>query len=132
MTPGLRAVLEVRHASWLAPEVTERLARANVALCLHDWRECPVRDVVTADFVYVRRHGAARRYGGSYPRRLLAADAADLRAWRRQGRDVYVYFNNDDRAFAVHNALALIDLARGPRAAPPAPARARRARVTSS
>jgi uncharacterized protein YecE (DUF72 family) len=115
---GVRAAFEVRHASWLDPAVQARLTRANVALCLHDWRECPVRDGITADFVYLRRHGAARRYAGSYSRRQLAADAARIRAWLRQGRDVYVYFNNDDRACAVRNARTLIDLVRGPAARP--------------
>jgi uncharacterized protein YecE (DUF72 family) len=106
----LRAVLEVRHPSWLEPAVFDRLREANVALCLADWRECPVRDVVTADFVYVRRHGWGRRYGGLYRERHLTADAADVARWRRQGLDVYVYFNNDGEGAAVKNALRLQEL----------------------
>jgi uncharacterized protein YecE (DUF72 family) len=102
-----RAVFEVRHASWLVPEVFERLARANVALCLHDWKEQPVLGPLTADFVYVRRHGTRRRYGGSYTERMLEADAARIRGWIAGGRDVYVYFNNDGRAAAVRNAQSL-------------------------
>lgn len=105
-----RAVLEVRHASWLVDEVFARLAAANVALCLHDWREQPVTGPLTADFVYVRRHGTRRRYGGSYSERLLAADAARIARWRAGGRDVFVYFNNDGRAAAVRNALRLAQL----------------------
>ena len=105
-----RVVLEVRHASWLVDDVFERLARANVALCLHDWKEQPVTGPVTADFVYVRRHGTRRRYGGSYTERMLAADAGLIRAWRAEGRDVYVYFNNDGRAAAVRNAIRLSQL----------------------
>jgi uncharacterized protein YecE (DUF72 family) len=105
-----RAVLEVRHASWLVDDVFERLARANVALCLHDWREQPVTGPITADFVYVRRHGTRRRYGGSYTEPMLRADAAAIRQWRAGGRDVYVYFNNDGRAAAVRNALRLTEL----------------------
>ncbi len=103
----LRAVLEIRHASWLVPEVIERLRRAGVALCLTDWRETPVRDVLTADFVYVRRHGARRRYGGPYPEASLREDARDIRRWLRQGRHVYVYFNNDGLAHAVRDAERL-------------------------
>ena len=107
-----RAVLEVRHASWLVDEVYERLARANVALCLHDWKEQPVEGPVTADFVYVRRHGSRRRYGGSYTERALQRDAARIRGWLRDGRDVFVYFNNDGRAAAVRNALRLTEILR--------------------
>jgi uncharacterized protein YecE (DUF72 family) len=105
--PGLRAVLEVRHESWLIPEVFDLLTRANVALCLQDWREAPVRAPVTADFVYIRRHGTTHRYGGSYTDAMLRADASNVRAWLREGRDVYVYFNNDGNAYAVRNAQRL-------------------------
>src|SRR5205823_2624327 len=88
----------------------ERLARANVALCLHDWREQPVTGPLTADFVYVRRHGTRRRYGGSYTDAMLRDDAARVAGWTRGGRDVYVYFNNDGRAAAVRNARRLTEL----------------------
>ena len=105
-----RAVLEVRHASWLVDEVFVRLARANVALCFHDWREQPVTGPITADFVYVRRHGTHRRYGGSYTDRMLADDARRIAQWRAQGKDVFVYFNNDGGAAAVRNATRLLEL----------------------
>lgn len=108
------AVLEVRHASWLVDDVFERLARANVALCLHDWTEQPVTGPLTADFVYVRRHGTRRRYGGSYPERMLRADAARVDGWRAAGKDVFVYFNNDGGAAAVRNALRLAELVQAP------------------
>src|SRR5919109_3073085 len=45
--PHVRWVLEVRHASWLVEPVFERLARANVSLCLHDWKEQPVTGPLT-------------------------------------------------------------------------------------
>ncbi len=123
--PGLRAALEVRHPSWLAPAVADRLARAGVALCLHDARTCPVDGPLTADFVYVRRHGWPGD-GGDYPEAALRADAARIGGWLAEGRDVYVYFNNDAEAFAVFNARRLRALLeeRAPR---PRPARARRA-----
>lgn len=105
--PGLRAVLEVRHPSWLVPEVFERLERGNVALCCHDWRSVPVTAPVTADFVSVRRHGPRRRYKGRLRERRLRADARGVRAGRREGRDVYVYFNNEGGGAAVRNALTL-------------------------
>ena len=84
--PHVRWVLEVRHASWLVEPVFERLRRANVSLCLHDWKEQPVTDPLTADFVYVRRHGTRRRYGGSYTEAMLAADAGRVDEWTRDGR----------------------------------------------
>jgi uncharacterized protein YecE (DUF72 family) len=112
LVPGLRAVLEVRHPSWLAPEATRRLAAAGVALCLADGTALPVTGPLTADFVYVRRHGF--RGSGSYPEAALRADARRIRRWRREGRDVYVYFNNDRKGYAVTNARRLRELVGDP------------------
>lgn len=120
--PRLRAVLEVRHLSWLEPVVLARLEEAGVALCLADWRAVPVTGPLTADFVYVRRHGPP---SGSYSARQIRADARSVRAWLREGRDVYVYFNNDARARAVANARRLRDLLAG--GVRPAPDRRRAA-----
>jgi uncharacterized protein YecE (DUF72 family) len=105
--PKLRAVLEVRHESWLALDIVRRLDRARVALCLHDSAQLSVTGPITAPFVYIRRHGTSGRYHGSYPTGMLVQDATRIRSWLRQDRDVYVYFNNDHRAFAVANALKL-------------------------
>jgi uncharacterized protein YecE (DUF72 family) len=106
--PRLRAVLEVRHASWLEDAVITRLTSANVALCFHDWRAQPVSGPVTADFVYVRRHGTSpRKYHGAYTLPMLREDARDIRKWKRAGLDVYVYFNNDFEGNAWRNALTL-------------------------
>jgi len=65
---------------------------------------------VTADFVYLRRHGTGVRYGGSYPASALKEDARQIRRWLAEGRDVYVYFNNDEAGFAVQDAQRLIEL----------------------
>ena len=38
---------------------------------------------------------------------MLRKDARDIRAWRRRGLGVYVYFNNDFGGHAWRNALTL-------------------------
>ena len=110
LVPGLRATLEVRHASWLTPAATDRLAAAGVALCFHDARVQPGPGPVTADFVNVRRHGTTRRLRGSYTESMLRADAARIRAWLARDLDVYVYFNNDGGGMAVRNAERLLSI----------------------
>jgi uncharacterized protein YecE (DUF72 family) len=112
LVPDPRAVLEVRHPSWLVPAVVDRLRAAGVALCLADWRALPVDGPLTADFVYVRRHGPGPRYGDAYPLHRLRRDAADIRRWLGEGRDVYVYFNNDAEGHAVRDARRLHRLLR--------------------
>jgi uncharacterized protein YecE (DUF72 family) len=65
---------------------------------------------VTADFVYLRFHGQTRLYGSSYDDDALRAWAERIRVWRGAGLDVFAYFNNDERAFAVRDALRLREL----------------------
>jgi uncharacterized protein YecE (DUF72 family) len=108
--PGVQVVIEVREPSWLAPEVLGILEKANIALCLADWPSLPVEGPITADFVYVRRHGAQGRYAGAYSQRALQRDAERITDWLRAGRTVYIYFNNDADAHAVRNALTLKEL----------------------
>lgn len=71
----------------------------------------------TAGFVYVRLHGPDPQamYGGSYSADDLRWWAARISEWDAQGRDVYVYFNNDLGGNAVRNARDLkVELGRRP------------------
>jgi uncharacterized protein YecE (DUF72 family) len=63
----------------------------------------------TSDTVYVRLHGPdpAHLYGGSYSDDDLAWWVERIGEWDAQGRDVYVYFNNDGEGNAVRNAWTL-------------------------
>lgn len=62
---------------------------------------------MTADFTYVRLHGPGGPYQGSYPDAKLRDWATRIRSWKRDLRAIYVYFDNDQAAFAVENARAL-------------------------
>lgn len=102
-----RWVIECRDQRWLNDEVLDILRRRRAALCLHDMIEGhPL--TLTADWTYRRFHGDD--YAGSYSDRFLASEADRLVDWLRDGRDVYAYFNNDESAHAVHNALTLKQL----------------------
>lgn len=106
----LQVVFEFREPSWLSPDVLAVLEKFNVALCLADWPDVSVEGPITANFVYVRRHGAGSLYAGSYSRPRLRREAARIQGWLAEGRSVYVYFNNDANANAVANALTLKEL----------------------
>ncbi len=99
-----RWAVEVRDARWLGEPLLEVLRAAGAALVIHDLLEDHPR-AVTADFVYLRFHGDRAR--GVYPRQALAAWARRVSEWLEQGLDVYVYFNNDHEAHAIHDALDL-------------------------
>jgi uncharacterized protein YecE (DUF72 family) len=105
--PGVSVAFEFREPSWLTPEVFAALEKANAALCLADWPDLPVEGPLTADFVYIRRHGAGALYAGAYSRTVLRREAERIQTWLAGGRNVYVYFNNDAEAHAIANALTL-------------------------
>jgi len=107
IVPGVRAALEVRNPSWLSPDCFEALRQHNVALAFTDWPALKVKEPLTADFVFLRRHGPEGLYSSDYSDALLQEDARQIRAWRAQGRDVYAYFNNDVHGYAPRNAATL-------------------------
>jgi len=107
IVPGVRAALEVRHPSWLCPECLALLRNHNVALVFADWPELPVREPITANFIFVRRHGPGELYSSNYTDFALKHEAREIRIWLSQRRDVFVYFNNDVSAHAIRNAETL-------------------------
>lgn len=106
----IRHAIELRHASWFIPAVADRLRAAGVAVCLGDAPDFPMWREVTADFVYVRLHGHTRKYASSYSGESLRCWAASARGWRDEGRDVFVYFDNDAEGHAVRNARTFAEL----------------------
>jgi uncharacterized protein YecE (DUF72 family) len=68
---------------------------------------------VTSDFVYVRLHGDKELYASGYTDASLADWAAKCHAWGQQGLDVFVYFDNDIKGYAPHDATRLISLLSG-------------------
>lgn len=113
----MRWAVEVRDASWLHDEVFDVLRRHRAALCIHGllprhpW-------LLTADWAYLRFHGphaTGEQYSGRYGGHRLGAVARRLRAWLDDGVEVFAYFNNDERGYAVEDARWLHDrLSRAP------------------
>jgi uncharacterized protein YecE (DUF72 family) len=118
----LRCAFEFRNETWFSPEIEALLARHNAAFCIYDIarRRSPLS--ATANFVYLRLHGPeAAAYAGSYSDAELSKWAERIENWLAEGRDVFCYFDNDQKAYAAHDALRL-------RAMLASPKRAQRAR----
>ena len=116
----LRHVVEARHASYRTPEFCELLRAHDVGMVVADsagtW---PMFDEVTSGVAYVRLHGDTELYTGAYSPVALDRWAAKARAWEDAGLDVYVYFDNDGKAHAPFDALALQErLGVGPSVSP--------------
>lgn len=107
LSPHRRYAFEFRHASWYAPPIVQLLRKHRLALCLSDHHDAPAPWLRTAEFVYIRGHGPSGRYHGHYSSAMLTEWARRIRAWKRQGCDVFVYFDNDQKSAAPFDALRL-------------------------
>ena len=105
---GYRWAVEFRDPSWLRDEVYEVLQRYGAALCMHDLiRDHP--DVITTDWTYLRYHGD-RHHRGNYSPAALGREAARIERYLGAGLDVFAYFNNDARGYAIRNAMKLREM----------------------
>ncbi len=105
--PGLCSALEIRHTSWYDDACFAVLRKHNISLVLTDWPGCIVEGPLTANFVFVRRHGPNSLYASNYPDTYLQRDVQQIHSWLAEGRAVYIYFNNDAHGYAIKNALSL-------------------------
>ncbi|MFN3919546.1 MAG: DUF72 domain-containing protein [Methylohalobius sp.] len=105
---GHRYAFEFRDPSWHCQPVYELLNRAGAAFCPFDLAGLVSPRVTTADFTYVRLHGHAQRYRGSYSDALLHDWASWLSSQLTKGLNLWVFFDNtDEAANAVFDAKRL-------------------------
>lgn len=102
-----RYAFEFRNPDWQTSVIIKILQAAGCAFCIYEFNGVKTPDIVTADFVYIRLHGPRRAYQGSYDTCAIQEWAGKIVSWSRQGKDVYIYFDNDEKAYAAKNALAL-------------------------
>jgi uncharacterized protein YecE (DUF72 family) len=98
----------------------------------------PYAEDLTADFMYLRLHGSETLYGGSYKDEALEEWARRIASWAaggqiddarlissakprpRAARDVFCYFDNDQKVRAPFDACRLMErLGLGPCASNP-------------
>lgn len=120
--PGTRHAFEFRDESWFEDDaVADTLEEHDAAFVLADMPfqvlapgqrsrsidRPEVRADHTSDFAYVRRHGPEERYASKYPDSMRASDATWVQRWIDEGKDVFVFYNNDSDGFAVRDADSL-------------------------
>jgi uncharacterized protein YecE (DUF72 family) len=109
---SIRVAVELRHPSWNDPAVYAVLEKRRAAYVVMSGAGLACIPRATTDFVYVRMHGPDpdSMYAGSYPDKELRRWAKRIADWDGEGRDVWMYFNNDPHGHAVRNALFLRSL----------------------
>jgi len=121
----LRYAIEVRHESFMTPEFFALLRRHNIAFVFADSAgKWPYAEDLTADFIYIRLHGAEELYVSGYTDRALDRWADRIDHWRKGKQpsdakliacakrpakrlDVFVYFDNDAKVYAPFDAQRL-------------------------
>ena len=121
----LRYAIEIRHRSFMVPEFFEMLRKHNIAFVFADTaKKWPYAEDLTADFIYIRLHGAEKLYVSGYSDNALDWWAKRIEHWRRgkqsrdailigkrvidnRAREVFVYFDNDAKVHAPFDALRL-------------------------
>ena len=93
--PGWKIAVEFRHNSWYERAVYRVLQSYGATMVEQDLPASATPPIqVAEDFTYLRFHGPEGRYRGSYEETFLASHAARIRDGIKDGRDMYVYFNN--------------------------------------
>jgi len=107
---GHQYTIEFRNQTWYTEEVYDVLKKYNVAFCIYelDGHVSPI--ITTADLVYIRLHGPGAKYQGSYSDEVLGEWAARIQRWKRAGKSVFVYFDNDQEGYAAFNAKTLLGM----------------------
>jgi uncharacterized protein YecE (DUF72 family) len=122
----IRHVVEVRHASFVVPELVALLREFSVAAVLADSAKHPLIADVTADFVYARLQRTSEKEKAGYPAPTLDLWAQRARRWaageapddlapvagpppRAAARDVFIYMISGAKVRAPAAAVALID-----------------------
>ncbi len=106
----LKNTFEFRNKTWMNKSVFDLFKKEGVTPCMADWPAFLNKLPLTADFVYMRRHGEEGSYDTSYSTESLKKEAKRVKAYLRKKRDVFIYFNNDALGYAPKNATELVTL----------------------
>ena len=90
-----RKAVEFRHVSWYSPDIFRLLEQYQAVPVFHDMPRSKIMlDETQSDWVYMRFHGPAGDYKGSYNADQLREQAERTIRFLQQDKDVYIYFNN--------------------------------------
>lgn len=112
----VRHALEFRSPTYCTDEAFALLREHDVACVVADTAgRFPMAEAVTSDLVYVRLHGDTELYASGYDDAALRRWADRCRSWAEGGDvdEVVVYFDNDARGHAPHDAERLQELLGG-------------------
>lgn len=103
-----QVAVEFRNQHWFTTETRDLLESLNVIFCDIDSPKFTFQKWLTSQTAYIRLHGRSRLYASNYSHEELLEIADYARNLSKRGaKAVYIFFNNDYRAYATQNALDL-------------------------
>lgn len=107
---NLAHAVEFRHPEWFQEPTFFLLRHYRVASVSMSSLRMPMNLEVTGPIVYIRFHGLAGGPRHDYTTQELEPWARHIRAQAENGKNVYVYFNNDLNVRAPANAQLLREM----------------------
>jgi uncharacterized protein YecE (DUF72 family) len=90
-----RVAVEFRNKSWYHDNIYDLLNSHKAAIVVQDIRKSATPFLKhKSDFMYIRFHGPTGNYRDSYSDDFLNEYASFLNEWIKEGKTIYVYFNN--------------------------------------
>jgi uncharacterized protein YecE (DUF72 family) len=106
---------QFRHKSWFCEELYELLNKKQMNLCFYDHKEYRSPEIITSPFIYIRMHGPYKQaYKGSYEESTLLEYSQKFQKWQKEGKSIYCYFDNDEKANAPKDAQRLKQMLKKP------------------
>lgn len=103
---NFRYTFEFRDKTWLNQDTYSLFSQHNISICIYDFESSLSLEGLTADFIYLRLHGPIGAYQGQYSDKEIDFWANKISEWSLN-REIFCYFDNDERGYAPQDALRL-------------------------
>ncbi len=107
LPPGYKYTFEFRHPGWWRDETYRFLEKKNIAFCIYELGKVLTPRITTGNTVYIRLHGPGKKYKGNYDAGTINFWSDLFVRWADEGKEIFCYFDNDEKGYAVRNALEL-------------------------
>lgn len=91
-------------------EVYGLLKCRSAAFCIFDGDGSTAPLIADGDLVYLRLHGPGSAYAGNYRAPGLRRWVDRAHGWKRQSKEVFLFFDNDEKGYAAKNGTRTIGL----------------------
>ena len=101
-------ILEFRNKTWFDQEVAHKMEEYEIiGNCISDSPKWPMWEITISNVAYIRLHGHKVLYHSKYSENELKEWAEKIKNWSKEGKEVFVFFDNTDSGAAPYDAMEL-------------------------